>query len=268
MANPTSSVITAIRVSGTDYKVDYESLGNRPNLTVESATKDSFGGDLDIQGGTLTLGSTSITEQQLGDLLSGGGGGNTAFADFLTMSASSLSDPNVSVIGPKAFKNYKTLQYVAFPSCTTIGEYAFENVSGLQDAVFPACVSIGSRAFCGTSEAMDLTYCSFPACQTIETSAFYNCPNVSVYWFPVASYIGAFAFLSHDINTFVSYYFLSNSVPVLGASYYSVFDAFESHDPTTPCGAIYVRASLHSDFIAPGSGWEFLSDYIRDYNEE
>ena len=68
MANPAANVINTVRVSGTDYKFDYPALGNRPNLTVISSTKDAFTGNLGVSG-TLTLGSTALTEAQLAGLL-------------------------------------------------------------------------------------------------------------------------------------------------------------------------------------------------------
>lgn len=125
---------------------------------------------------------------------------------------SSISMPNVTLVGSSAFLSCRNLTSISFSLCTSVGNYAFSGCSNLSSVSLPVCSSLGQYAFADCRKLTSLNfpeclaigsyafyYCSFtsasfPKCISIHANAFYYCHQIETMNFPSCTYIGGSAF--------------------------------------------------------------------------
>ena len=114
----------------------------------------------------------------------------------------SVTFPDVTTIGERAFALCVALTSVNFPITTTIGIYAFTNCTSLMSVNFPGVTIIQLQAFSGCTA---LTSITFPVATTIGQSAFALCAALTSVNFPAVTTIEPMAFAMCGLLTSVSF---------------------------------------------------------------
>lgn len=99
------------------------------------------------------------------EIESGGGSSgetdSTSLRNLINRTITSVTDSEITEIGPYAFARCRSLTSINFPSCTYIEVSAFYDCSSLTSASFPKCVLINNGAF---EYCTSLVLADFPSC--------------------------------------------------------------------------------------------------------
>ena len=128
---------------------------------------------------------TSVSMPEVGMV----GVGAFAYCNALT----SVSMQSVTTIGKSAFKNCPTLTSVEMPEAITIGYWAFYDCEALVSVEMPKATTISEGAFYGCESLISV---SLPAATTIGEEAFTFCYSLTSVSMPKATMIGYRAFIS------------------------------------------------------------------------
>lgn len=110
----------------------------------------------------------------------------------------SLSMPNVTTVGARAFKNCEMLVEIDAPALVSVEESAFENCSALTELKFPqSLVKIGNNAFANCVNLLRFTLQKEAKLTEIGNSAFASCialQSVDLTQAALLTHIGSYAF--------------------------------------------------------------------------
>lgn len=188
-------------VSGSDLLSVADAIRDKAGVTSSLVFPSDFVSAISAMStsGITPSGTINITENGTFDVtnyasasvsVSGGGGGEDLISIIDRTISGEYVNSDVTIIGPHAFRECKSLTKVSFPNASSIGLAAFMVDDSLTEAYFPSVHTIVQDAF---ARCTALKTISFPHATQIGSYAFSSCA-LSAVDFPVAATVWSNAF--------------------------------------------------------------------------